>query len=422
MPSIDQNSDALSSSPKTSVHWPTLIYFGVMTIILSLFSFEVIPLQFIQKQVLHFSPSQVSHFTFIAGMPFYFAFLAGTVRDRWKPFGMGDRAIFMIFGPLTAACYFYIGHGEMNYFRLLIGLIAARCTFRMIAAAQHGLMSEIGKLAGLAGTLSSIFNVVNVLIAALGIFLGGLFEKDFKYSTIFDLISVLCLSLVLFGFWQPRMIGKVEKADVSAKSHLIEDLNGMLKCKPLWIALLINLMWNFAPGANTALLYYLTDKVHLNSVQYGTAVAVQTIAFLPMMVAYGFLCRKFSLRKQLFWFAIVAIPQWIFFPFIHSYALTIAVMAFVGLTGGGLTAAIFDLTLRVTPKRFEGTTMLIVGAGSALIVNGGDIVGSWLYERGGFIINAIAITIVYSLIVPVLFLVPRAYTDEKELEPIEVAA
>jgi len=45
----------------------------------------------------------------------------------------------------------------------------------------------------------------------------------------------------------------------------------------------------------------------------------------------------------------------------------------------------------------------------------GDVLGTWLCARfGGFTVCVVAITVVYALIVPVLYTVPRAVTAQKD--------
>jgi MFS family permease len=415
--------EAAALKPQLTTDWPTLLYVGLITTIAGLLTIQSIPLQYIEKDGLHMTASQISRLGLIVGIPAYIAFLAGTLRDRWKPFRQGDRGYFIIFGPLAGAAAYYIGHGQMTQLKLAVGLIAAGIFMQLVLAAFHGLSSEISKRAGLAGSISTAFNVFSAAVAAVGILIGGFIRVHLSTTEIFNIVALLSCCFAFFGIWQPNLIKYSEQQDARAGSHLWADVKQLAISKPLWLAVLINFMWNFAPGSNTALLFFLTsDHVHLNSGQYGTFRAVTAVAFVPTMLLYGYLCRKYSLRKLIWFFAFIGIPQLAFMPYIHSFAFSIVIAIFIGITGGGLTAAIWDLTLRVAPKGMEGTAMLLVVAGNALVGNEGDYIGSRLYSEGGFVYCAIAITAVYALIVPVLPFIPRSVTDEKEFEPIELVA
>ena len=59
-----------------------------------------LPLVFFLKNRLHQSPDQVALFALVAATPTYFGWLFGFIRDRWSPFGGGDRAHLLVFGVL----------------------------------------------------------------------------------------------------------------------------------------------------------------------------------------------------------------------------------------------------------------------------------------------------------------------------------
>src|SRR5215472_8372481 len=65
----------------------------------------VIPLSFILKNKLHLSANGLALFTLWAGVPAYFSFVFGIIRDRWSPLGLGDRGYFILFGGLSALFY-----------------------------------------------------------------------------------------------------------------------------------------------------------------------------------------------------------------------------------------------------------------------------------------------------------------------------
>jgi hypothetical protein len=51
----------------------------------------------------------------------------------------------------------------------------------------------------------------------------------------------------------------------------------------------------------------------------------------------------------------------------------------------------------------------------------GDLFGTWIYDgHGGFIGAVIATIIVYALILPVIFFLPRSLIDTTDGEPLEI--
>jgi len=88
-----------------------------------------------------------------------------------------------------------------------------------------------------------------------------------------------------------------------------------------------------------------------------------------------------------------------------------------GLFGGFPTAAYVDLILRSCPKGLEGTaTMLAITTSLAIASNSGNLLGSWIYARGGFASTVIITTVASAAILPMLWLVPDSITSTREGE------
>ena len=191
---------------------------------------------------------------------------------------------------------------------------------------------------------------------------------------------------------------------------------------PIYPALLIWLLWNYAPGSGTPLQYYLQDTLHAKDAQWGQWNAIFSVSFIPTFLVFGVLCRKFPLKTLLFWGTVVAIPQMVPLLFIHSVTGALIAAAPIGLMGGIATAAYLDLMIRSCPRGLQGT-MLMMSAGLYAIVQGlGNVLGTNLYDHfGGFTVCVIAITVVYALILPVLLLVPKRLIDTADGQPPKVA-
>ena len=88
-------------------------------------------------------------------------------------------------------------------------------------------------------------------------------------------------------------------------------------------------------------------------------------------------------------------------------ASTIAVAVLYGLFGGFATAAYIDLIMRSCPKGLEGTAMMVAQtSASSLAGSSGNLLGSWIYSRGGFASAVIITTLATALIIPLLRSIP----------------
>ena len=166
--------------------------------------------------------------------------------------------------------------------------------------------------------------------------------------------------------------------------------------------------------------YHLTEKVRISSELFGTFTALQSAFFLPTTLLYGFLCVRAPLSRLLWWGTLVAILQGPIMFFAQGPSSTIAVAILYGLFGGFATAAYIDLIMRSCPKGLEGTAMMLALTSTfALAGNSGNLLGSWIYARGGFAWAVIITTVATALIVPMLHSVSAELTAKRDGEGIE---
>ena len=96
------------------------------------------------KNQLHATAAQVSAFRMLTGIPVYFAFAFGFIRDLWNPLGLRDRGLFLIFAPITAAEFIWLALSRLSYTGLLLGMLLAMMSFRLVTAGYQGLIALVG--------------------------------------------------------------------------------------------------------------------------------------------------------------------------------------------------------------------------------------------------------------------------------------
>ena len=181
-----------------------------------------------------------------------------------------------------------------------------------------------------------------------------------------------------------------------------------MKHRPIYPALAIWLLWNFAPGSTTPLQYHLQNNLHASDAQWGQWNAIFAASFIPTFMLFGVLCQRYPLRTLLWWGAVVAVPQLVPLLFIGSVTGALIAAVPIGLMGGVATAAYMDLIIRSCPPGLQGTMMMLSASVASVSVRFGDVLGSALYGKyGDFTVCVIAITAAYALILPMLLLVPK---------------
>jgi len=423
--------DAPTATPKTR---PIFLYFSALTLLVYLVAPEYlldIPTSYMLKNHLHATAPQVSMFRLLTGIPMYVAFLFGLTRDLWSPFGRRDRGYFLVFAPVTAAIFLWIGLSRLSYGVLLVGMTLAMASFRFILAAYQGLIALIGQenlMSGRLSTLSSTFYQLAIILAA---FASGVISENLPVSQTFFLMAGLAASIGVFGLWKPRsVLGHAYDQPQARGSDFQGDVRRLLKHRAVYPAVLISFLWWFNPGLNTPVQFFLTNQLHASDDTYSNFLGVFAISFIPTYLLYGYLCTRMAPKRLLWWGTIIAVPQMVPLVFVHSGNLALILAVPMGLMGGMATAAYFDLAVRSCPPGLQGTLMMLVAAGVALATRGGDLLGATLYASSpahGFLYCVIATTAVYALILPVIPWIPKQLiaTTDGEANPAiaaEIAA
>jgi MFS family permease len=432
----DAKTSDLAAAPSVlpvGVRMRIVIYLGVLLVLLGFGSpgggLIGLPISFVLKNKLHLKAHEMAIFGLIAGAPSCVSFLFGFARDTWNPFGMRDRGFMVLFGGLCAALYVLFAFTPVTYQSLLVASLLLGTSFLFVSSAQNGLTSAIGQQHVMSGQISAAWNIFGSLpgIAALilGGFLSDLMERqDAERAThlLFLLGAAIMALVALYGLWKPASVFDNLEAERPYNAELVDDIKRLLRHWPIYPALLISFLWNFAPGAGTPLQYYLQNTLHAQDAQWGQWNAIFTASFIPTFLVFGVLCRKFPLRPLLFWGTVVAIPQFIPLLFVHSVTGALIAAAPIGLMGGVATAAYLDLMIRSCPRGLQGTLLMMSLALYAIVTGLGNLLGTNLYEHfGGFTVCVIAITVVYALILPVLLLVPKRLIETADGRAPEVA-
>jgi hypothetical protein len=381
------------------------------------------------KDRLHATATEVSTFRLITAIPLYLSFLFGLVRDLWNPFGLRDRGYFLLFAPLTAAIFIWMSFTPISYSGMLIGMLLVMTSYRLVSAAYQGLLALVGQEQMMSGRLSALWQIVSSLPYIVGALASGWVAEHLPPDKTFLLVAGLCLIVAVFALWQPKAVfARLYDKPLAKGSNLIGDLKRLVRHYAVYPAVAINLLFNFAPGANTPLQFYLTDKLHASDAVYSNYIAVFVVAFVPMFFVYGWLCNKVSLNRLLWWGTLITVPQMVPLALIHSASSAVWLAMPIGLMGGIATGAYFDLAMRSCPPGLQGTLMMLVDGVIVLAQRGSDLLGARIYNSSpehGFLYCVIATTTVYASILLVLLAVPKALvstTDGERNTEIESAA
>jgi hypothetical protein len=395
------------------------LYLGVLIVLLAFGApaggLIDIPISFFLKNKLQLTAHEVASFRLVAAVPLYLSFVFGFIRDIWNPLGMRDRGLMLLFGSVSAALYVVFAFVPINYATLLVAVLLLTASFLFVQSAQNALTAVVGQQHAMTGQISAAWNIflsiptVGALLA--GGFLSGLLEEqgaDQAARILFLVGAAIMGTVAVYALWRPRAVFDDADAEHLAGRSPVEGLKTLARHWPVYPALLIWLLWNFAPGSTTPLQYHLQNELHASDAQWGAWNAIFAASFIPTFLIYGVLCKRFALRTTLFWGTVIAVPQMVPLLFIHSVTGALLAAAPIGLMGGIATGAYMDLIIRSCPRGLQGTTLMLANSLYFVVSRFGDVLGTHLYDRyGNFAVCVISITVVYALILPALMLVPK---------------
>jgi len=400
----------------------TYLYFGGLTLLVYLAApcFYLIDIQTscLIKMRFRETATEISLFRVVTGLPLFFSFAFGMMRDLWNPFGLRDRGFFLIFAPATAAVFFWMGASHLSWQRMLVGMLLAMIFSRFLAASYQGLIALVAQEKLMSGRLSVLWNVVSYLPVLAGAFASGYISDHLQPSAAFYLAGALTCCIGFMGLWKPRSVySHAYDNPLARKTDFMGNLRRLARHRAIYPAVLLMFLWCFAPGAQTPLQFYLTNELHASDAVYSYFNGIFAASFIPTFLLYGYLCKKVSLEKLLWWGTAIAVPQMIPLAFIHSANLALLLAAPIGMMGGVVTAALYDLAMRSCPPGLQGTLMMMVDGVYWLSQRGSDLLGSRIYNSSpahGFLYCVIAITIVYASMLPVILLVPKELISTAE--------
>ena len=382
-----------------------------------------IPVTFFLKNRMHMASNDLAVFKLWVGVPLMIGFVFGFIRDRWSPFGRGDRAHLLVFATTTAVFYGVMALIVPTYWVFLLGIFVATMAFQMVKSAAYGITNSLAQRHAVSGPMSGIINMASSAPDLISFIIGGLLSQTLEGEgaaaaarTLFLCAAGIMLAIAVLGLTGPKWVFDEARQEPHA-TRFLADLKRIVRHWPIYPAMTIQLLWQFAPATGTVLQYHIVDKLHASDAQWGAWQGIFFGSFLPIYAAYAFLSRQFTLKALLWVGFFIAVFQMVPLLLVHDAVGALIAAVPMGLLGAVAQAALVDLVIRSSPRGLQGTTMLMFYAIYYVSVRFGDLFGTWIYDNhGGFIPTVVITIIVYAAILPILLLVPKALISTREAE------
>jgi len=395
-----------------------LIYGGVL---LTLLQFAVpyegligLPVLFFLKNKLHLTAQGVAQFNLLASIPLFVGILFGFLRDVWSPFGKGDRAFLVLFGLATAAAYAIMILFKPSYGVLLTGVLLATIAIQLVWSAARGATSAVGQEQAMTGMMSVIGNLAFVVPSLAAYLLGGVLSDYLEgrgatsaARVLFGVGVGLMLIIVAMGVFGPKRL--LDHHHAQERTHSVAaDALRLLRHKPIYPIMVIQLLWQFGPATGAVMAFHMANDLHGTDAQVGAWYGIFLGSLGIPYLIYAWLCRRVQLGTLLWVSTVLAVGQMAPLLFAHTPTEALYAAVLLGLIGGLAQAAYTDLAIRACPPGLQGAMMMLFISGYYISLRFGDVFGAYLYERGGFSTALFVSMGVYSLILPMLLLIPRS--------------
>jgi hypothetical protein len=362
----------------------------------------LLPLQFLLKQQLHFTPIQMAQFFSVVAIAWNLKPLAGLLSDHFPIFG-SRRHVYMMTGSVSATfLWLLIGFGPHTHYPLLGAVTALAAMNTICLATISGLVVEGGRQFAATGRLSSVRRVAEFSAALLvGPAAGWLATRPLQITGTVGASLALVLTILLIRYRTEAHLSR----PATLWPQFRDGLRTMAASKSMWTASTLFFLLAFAPGFQTPLFFYRTNGLHFSAQFIGMLLMVNAAFSMISSASYAWICTKASLRTLMIVGVILDAAGQGVYVFYFSPHSAIVIEALSGLMRGFVWMPILDLLVRAVPKGNEAAGAALEWAPANLATSVSDLTGSWLFQHYGLTFRNLAWLNSCSTLL-ILFLVP----------------
>jgi MFS family permease len=340
------------------------------------------PLNYYLKQVLHWTPVQVTAYLAALTFPWFIKPLYGVVSDFIPIFGSRRKAYVLFANGLAALAYFGVTMVSQPS-HLIVFLFLTAYGMAISSAVCGAVLVESGQKFRASGMFVSQqwlwYNIAAIAASLIG---GLLVEKLAPVSALHAAAAMIAFAPLAVVFLGAILIKDEKRAiNVAGFKQTWSGLSQTFKSPKFWTIVVFLFLYNFSPGFATPLYYHLTDHLKFPQIYIGVLGSIASVGWIVGGVIY----RKFLHRLS----SKTALNISIAFG-------VVATLAFLGLEGkisaalvyflsgmAAMIAYVASLTLAADfcPKQSEGFSYAILMSVANLAMSGADIVGSYFYEH-----------------------------------------
>lgn len=375
-----------------------------------------LPLQNLLKNELHVDRTANAAFFFWSILPWYFKPLAGIFTDAFPLFGNRRKSYILISTVMAILCWCALALTPHEYHKLLLVAIGIN-TFMVVASTVvGGYMVETAQAISGSGRLSAIRSFAEqscyIVNGPVSGYLASL-ALGWTAAACGGVLFLLLPVTILYLHEKPVRLDSRQLID-NARKQLVK----IATARTMWSAAGLMALFYMAPGFATAMFYKQQNDLRLDTQGQGFLQLLSGVGGVLAAVTYGFLCRRWNLRRMLVGCMLIGTAANLGYLFYSSLGRARAVDGFNGFGYSLAELALMDLAVRSTPSGSEGMGFSLMMSVRNLALFGTDWFGSKLLDQYHLSFDALVIanSVTTLLTVPLVFLLPRLIVSRRDAE------
>ncbi len=338
-----------------------------------------LPLDLFLKNQLHFPPQSVATFWAIGAFAWYVKPLVGLLCDAYPLLGARRRG-YLIAGSI-AACLLWSAFAivPQRPLPLLAVMLALNLAIVAVSTAIGGLLVEVGQRHGATGRLSALREgLIGAMSLVVGPLAGWLAARAIGWTA--GTGTLIWVAFIPVALWVAREPPAAPPDHSSVLTGALAQLRVLRRAPTMWSAAVLLFLVYLAPGFQTPLLYHQQDDLHFTPHDMGRLLLVGATGAIAGSAAYGWLCRRLSLRALLIGGIVLNAASTLFYLAYSSLASAMAITLAAAVLGSIALLPIYDLAARATPRGSESFGYaLLMSVQSLTTLAISDPLGATLY-------------------------------------------
>ena len=337
-----------------------------------------LPFSLLLKNQLHLPAQKVATFWAIATFAWYIKPLVGFVCDAYPLFGTRRRG-YLLTGTLLAALFWLtFALVPRGYGSFVLVMTALNLAMVAVSTVVGGLQVEVAQRYGATGRLASLRTALEGVMDLLAGPVGGFLAVcAFGWTAAAGAgVMLSFLPVVVWFYREPR--GALSNVDVwaTARSHL----KTILRSRAMWATTGLLFLVYLAPGFQTPMLYYQQDVLKFDPRFIGFLQLLGGAGGIIGAAAYGYICRRLSLRVSLIAGIVLNAVCTLFYLRYDSALAAALIDGSAALLGTLASLPLYDLAARAAPDGVESFAFsLMMSIRNIAIFAISNVVGSYLY-------------------------------------------